>query len=486
MGMRYGMMEPIASDMDAAGYAAIEVIANTIIFKKIVRDLKEDPWQTLRMLSSKMPNTLKTGMGLVGFNAPIPPVVARLGMQMTADIVIPYRVQTVCNTADQLERLFPTYMPTMRDMGFQSNIGISYSISPRHTDELFAEKVRGAVAFKPDAIYLKDQGGLLTVDRIRTLVPIMLEAAGDIQVELHSHCTTGLAPSVYSEAMRLGIKVLHCGIPPASDGSAQPSVLDTARNARELGFTPLIDERLLESVSRRLRSVTIQEGLPLGEPMRYDEAQFAHQIPGGVISNLRFQLAAINMEHHLEEVKAESIRIRAELGYPAMITPYSQYVVTQASIHVLTGERYKVVTDELIRFAQGAGGVDSGYTWMDQDLKDRFLSLPRAKELADQAAEQAAFTWEEMTLHQAKERYGSIQMSDEELVLRAIMGGNAEVDAMRRAGPPRRYLTDETPLLSLISELDQHRRIRYVNIQRGGDSLHLENRTPVAGTAPAS
>ena len=129
MGMRYGMMEPIAADMDAAGYHAIEVIANTIIFKKIVRDLKEDPWQTLRMLSTKMPNTLKTGMGVVGFGAAIPPVVQRLAMQMTADIVVPYRVQTTVNTADQLERQLPTQMPILRDLGFQVAFAVSYSIS---------------------------------------------------------------------------------------------------------------------------------------------------------------------------------------------------------------------------------------------------------------------------------------------------------------------------------------------------------------------
>lgn len=484
MGMRYGMMEPLAADMDRAGFFAIEVIPNGIFFKKIVRDLKEDPWQTLRMLSERMPRTLKTCMGalnLVGLGTSAPKVVQDLALQMVADIVRPYRVQITCNTADQLTRTLPQEIPAMRGYGFQVALAMSYTISPRHTDELFAEQARAAAALAPDAIYLKDQGGLLTVDRIRDLAPILLEAAGDIPVELHSHCTTGLAPSVYSEAMRLGIRYLHTGVPPASDGSAQPSVLDVARNARALGFEPQVDEALLASVSRRLTSFARQEGLPLGEPVRYDEAQFAHQIPGGVIANLRYQLATIGMADRLEEVKQESIRIRAELGYPIMITPFSQHVVTQASINVATGERWKMVIDDLIRYAQGRFGAGSGYEWMDADLRDRILSLPRARELGQSGAGPAEE--EELSLREAKARYGDPDMSDEEVVLRALMAGSTEVEAMRQAGPPRRYLGSEVPLVTLLHELGSTRQVRFVHLERGGErllALRREATAPVA------
>jgi oxaloacetate decarboxylase alpha subunit len=402
-------------------------------------------------------------------------------MQMTADMLVPYRVQSTCNTGDQLVRFLPTSVPTWKELGFTVALAVSYSLSPRHTDELFAEKTRTAAALAPHSIYLKDQGGLLTVDRIRTLIPIMLEAAGDIPLELHSHCTTGLAPAVYAEAMRLGIRVLHTAIPPAADGSAQPSIFDTANNARRLGLNPVVNEDLLRPVSERLTSFAKQEGLPIGEPLRYDEFQYQHQIPGGVISNLRFQLGTIKMGDRLEEVKEECVRLRAELGYPAMITPYSQHMVTQATINVATGERFKVVIDELIRFAQGRFGEDSGYTWMDQDLKDRFLSLPRAKELDAMSPAPP----EELTLRQAKELYGDANMSDEEVILRSIMQGSADVDAMRKAGPPRRYHTGDTPLLALLNELDKHRTIRYMNVQRGGDVIRVENRNSTPDLQPA-
>ena len=486
MGMRYGMMEPLAADMDRAGFFAVEVIPNGIFFKKIVRDLKEDPWHTLRMLSERMPRTLKTCMGalnLVGLGTSAPRVVQELALQMVADIVQPYRVQVVCNTADQLTRTLPHEIPAMHGYGFQVALALSYTISPRHTDELFAEQARAAAALRPDALYLKDQGGLLTVDRIRDLAPILLSAAGDIPVELHSHCTTGLAPSVYSEAMKLGIRYLHTGVPPAADGSAQPSVLDVARNARALGFEPQVDEVLLASVSRRLTSFARQEGLPLGGPVRYDEAQFAHQIPGGVIANLRYQLGTIGMADRIEEVKQESIRIRAELGYPIMITPYSQHVVTQASINVATGERWKVVIDDLIRYAQGRFGAGSGFEWMDGDLRDRILSLPRARELEQLGGGPA--TDDQLTLREAKGRYGDADMSDEEVVLRALMAGSTEVEAMRRAGPPRRYLSADVPLVTLLGELGSERQVRFVHVERGGERLTAVRRADPAPSPAA-
>ena len=106
-------------------------------------------------------------------------------------------------TLGQLKGPFPWLIPMFRNLGLQISLAISYSISPRHTDEYYAQKTREVVAFKPDRIYLKDQGGLLTMDRIRTLFPRMVENANGVPVELHSHCTTGLAPLVYLEGLKL-------------------------------------------------------------------------------------------------------------------------------------------------------------------------------------------------------------------------------------------------------------------------------------------
>src|SRR4051812_14324610 len=485
MAIRHGMMEPAAADMDNVGFAVIEVPANAIHFKKYIRDLKENPFDLMRMLATRMPHTPKAAMGgglnLNLFGTPTPPALGRLFQKTLFDIGALNRIQTTCNTADQLTRQLPTLAPFLKGIGYQLALAISYSISPRHTDELYAQKTRGAAALKPDAIYLKDQGGLLTVDRLRTLMPIIMKEAAGIPVELHSHCTTGLAPLVYAEALKLGVKTLHCGIPPLADGPAQPSVLDMIRNARLMGYSIDLDEKLLQSISKRLHAIARQANMPVGEPLRYDYAQYIHQIPGGVISNLRFQLSEIGLSHRLEEVIQECIRIREDLGYPIMITPFSQFVGTQAAINVATGKRYEVVIDELIRFAQGVFGEDSGYTWMNQNLKDRWLGLPRAKDLSALGTRPI----EDVSLEECRQKFGSPGISDEELMMRAIMGGAEEIAAMVAAGPPKRYLTSDMPLTMLLNELKKHNSVRYIRVQWGANSISVQKRGADAPSNPA-
>jgi oxaloacetate decarboxylase alpha subunit len=482
MGMRSGMMEAVAEDLDKAGFNVIEVPGNSIHFKKLIRDLKENPWDLMRMLASKMPRTPKSCMGshfnLNPFGTPTPPELGKLFWTLQADIGAINRLQIVANTADQITRTLPTFMPFIRGLGIKCACALSYSISPRHTDESYIAKTKALVALKPDVIYLKDQGGLLTVDRIRTLIPAIVDNAGGIPIELHSHCTTGLAPSVYMEALKLGVTVLHTGVPPLADGSAQPSVLNVARNARLLGYAPQIDETLLESISGRLIAFAQQDGMPVGAPLPYDQAQYVHQIPGGVISNLKFQLGELRLQHRLREVIDECVIIHRELGYPIMITPYSQFVSTQAALNVATGERYKVVIDEIIRFAQGVYGEDSGYRWMEDNLKDRLVGCARAKELGEIDRRPP----DQRSLKELRAALGGPGVSDEELLMRTIMQGTHELDAMRAAGPPRRYFTSDMPIVSLLEQLNRQPSVRYIAIQRGNDSVVLQRRASAAPT----
>jgi oxaloacetate decarboxylase alpha subunit len=269
--------------------------------------------------------------------------------------------------------------------------------------------------------------------------------------------------------LAFGVPTLHTGIPPLAEGSAQPSVLSTARNARLMGHSHNLDEALLADIARRLTAIARADGMPIGAPMQYDQAQYIHQIPGGVISNLRFQLAGIGMDHRLDEVITESVAVRADLGFPMMITPHSQYMCTQAALNVATGERYKLVLDELIRFAQGVYGEDAGYLEMDPDLRDKLLANPRAKELAAMKTVAA----EEMSLRQARAKFGGAGVSDEDLLLRAIMQGDQEIEAMRGAGPARQYLGAGQPLARLMAALEKHKSVRYIHVSRGAGALTL-------------
>jgi oxaloacetate decarboxylase alpha subunit len=476
MNMRGGMMEAVAADLDRTGLDVIEIPGNSINFKKLIRDLKENPWDLMRRLAQKMPNTPKSCMG-GGFNlnplgTPTPPKLGKLFWTLQAEIGALNRIQLTSNTSDQIERMFPTILPFLQGIGMKVACALSFSISPRHTDEHYAQKTRALFPLKPDVIYLKDQGGLLTIDRLRTIIPVIQQNAGGIPLELHSHCTTGLAPSVYMEALKLGVMTLHTGVPPLADGSAQPSVLSTLKNARLLGYSSSLDDKLLTSIADRLRAFAIQDNMPIGQPLPFDCFQYVHQIPGGVISNLRFQLGELRLDHRLEEVINECVTIHRELGYPIMITPFSQYVATQAMMNVVTGERYKVVIDELIRLARGFYGEDSGFRSMDENLKDRLLNSSRAKQLAeiDVRAQQP------VSLKELRESLAGPGVSDEELLMRVIMQGTSEIDAMRASGAPRRY--DSTmPLVTLLEELTKHSGVRSVHIRRGRDSITLQNRS---------
>jgi len=472
-GMRAGMMEAVAEIMDEVGFAAIEAPINGIYLKKFVRDLKEDPWDMLRMLGRKLPKTVKSCMAggfILPFEPPPPREMIKLFYARVVATGAFNRAQLTSNTVDQIKRTFPWIIPIFRELGVQVVLALSYTISPRHTDDYYAQKTRELVAFKPDAIYVKDQSGLLTVDRVRTLLPAMIENAAGVPIELHSHCTTGLAPLVYLEALRLGVRTLHTAVPPLAQGSSQPSVLNVARNARMLGFSAQLNEGLIEQAAGRLTAIATQENLPIGAPLEYDSAQYIHQVPGGVISNLKHQLAEMRMQDRLDEVLEESVAVRNDLGYPIMITPLSQFVVTQAAINIATEERYKHVIDELILFAQGIYGEDSGYTVMDHNLKDRLLSTRRAVELASRQKPS-------VTLQDLRADLGGTAVSDEEFLLRYIMKGDREIQTMRAAGRPKQYLNSALPIMRLLEELQKHRGVRYVSLQRCGDSLVLENRS---------
>jgi oxaloacetate decarboxylase alpha subunit len=290
-------------------------------------------------------------------------------------------------------------------------------------------------------------------------------------VELHSHCTTGLAPLVYLEALKLGIGRLHTAVPPLANGPGQPSIFNVAGNARLMGYSPQVDLALLRPASEWLTAIARQENLPIGAPLEYDHGQYIHQVPGGVISNLLHQLKEMRIIGRLDEVLDESVRVRKDLGYPIMVTPHSQFVVTQAAINVVTGERYKHVIDEVILSALGAFGEDSGFAWMDQNLKDKLLGSPRAKELA--ARQQTR----DISLKEIREKLGGSGVSDEEFLMRYLMRGEEEIRAMRAAGPPKQYFNTSMPVLTLIQELGKHRHVRYVQVQRGSDSLVIQNQS---------
>jgi oxaloacetate decarboxylase alpha subunit len=467
LGMRTEAMLSIAEQMDRAGFESMEFFVS-IMIKKYVREHKENPWVWLREGTKRFRRTrlrLHGGMHGSGAFEKLPSAVMKLLIERAVSYGLTLTRTSTCWNDFQT---FKKELQDLREIGMETIMNLIYSVSPRHTDDYYAEKAREAAAIRPYRICFKDVGGLLTPERTRTLIPIILQNAGDVPVEFHAHCNNGLAPICCLEAVKLGIKTLHTAIPPLANGSSQPSILNVAKNLRALGYAPVINEEEVKPVEEHFTLVAKRDGLPVGKPLEYDHSQYLHQVPGGMISNLRHQLRLVGMEDKLEPTLEEAARVRAEFGYPIMVTPLSQFVASQAAINVIVGERYKEVTDQIIQYALGLWGKEAP-ALIDPDVKDRILGRRRAREWEG---------WEppDLSLKEVRSRFGGPSVSDEELLLRVYAGEEA-VKAMYAADSPREYLSAKHPLVRLIEELSKKKDCNQISIHKGGLSLTLGKRT---------
>ena len=460
--MTTGMMLPVAEAMDRAGFDAIELISSSHL-KKCVRELKEDPWARVKLMSQRITHTpLRLNAGRFSAFDLTPRSMYRLFMErMAANGIREARISEEWN---ELEG-WTWKTQVSRDVGINPVPNIIYSVSPKHTDEYFAQRTRDAASLKVNRLCLKDPGGLLTPDRVKTLVPIMFQNANGIEIELHTHCTTGLGPLCCLEAVKLGIKIVNTALPPLADGASNPSLFNVARNLRALGYKTLIDEELLKPVSDHFTIIAKREGFPIGAPVEYDYSQYQHQVPGGMISNLRHQLRKVGMEKKIDQALEETMQVRAELGYPIMVTPLSQFVGSQAAINVIVGERYKEVTDQIIQYALGYWGRE-GADLMEPTVKAKILDRPRAREWAQRPPP-------EPTVQELRKKMNAESVSDEEFLLRWNLNVD-EIETMRAAGPAKEYITARQPLVNLIDALSKRNDYRQIVIQKGATVISLQ------------
>jgi oxaloacetate decarboxylase alpha subunit len=312
-----------------------------------------------------------------------------------------------------------------------------------------------------DRLYLKDPGGLLTTDAVRDLAPPLLQTAGDRTLELHSHCTIGLAPQVYVEALKAGFQVLHTAVTPVASGTSNPACESTLRNIEAEGFSHRLDTEALASVSEHFRTLALEKGLPLGAPKEFDAVYYHHQLPGGMVTTTRRMLEELRRPELFDQTLEEIVRVRAEMGYPIVVTPVSQLMVQQAVMNVVDGERWRTVSDEILRYFHGHYAAAASPP--DPDITDLLLSRPRAKELEHV---------EPLSLDAARESFGA-RISDEELLLRATMPAQ-QVDAMLAAPPAGERPTSfarpgRSPVVQLLQEVSKRESIGYMRLEKGDD-----------------
>ena len=468
LGMKTGAMLAIAEQMDRCGFQSLEFFGFAG-FIKYVREHKENPFDWMRLGAKKFHRTrLRYHGGLASGFEKIPRSVRKLMIER----VVAHGI-TLTRSSDPWNDYEAAAIENrdLRALGMDVVINIIYSVSPRHSDEYYAQKAREAAAIHPYRICFKDVAGLLTPDRAQALIPLIQRNIGGIPLEFHAHCNNGLAPFNYLEAIKLGVKILHTAIPPLADGSSQPSIFNVAANGAALGYHLSVNLPAIRPVQEHFTFVAKQEGHPIGAPREYDHEQYLHQVPGGMISNLRHQLRSMGMEARLAQTLEEAGRVRAEFGYPIMVTPLAQFVGSQAAINVITGERYKEVTDQSIQYALGYWGKEAPLV-MDAEIRDKILDRPRAQEWR-------RWSPPDLTLEEVRRKFGASGVSDEELVLRVI-AGEAAVKAMLAAGAPREDLNARQPLVRLINAIAARRDCRGVYLRRKGLLLRMERR----GTGP--
>ncbi|WP_425050145.1 hypothetical protein [Psychromarinibacter sp. S121] len=465
-GLDTGMMLQIAPVMERIGFESIDFTTSTHM-AVAVRFKKEDPWERLRLMREATPDTplsfLTTGMRFISWEAASEELmefafrlVVNNGIRRFAVMDPMNNVPAMLNMADL----------TRRAGGEQIVAALTFTLSPLHDDAHFAQAAgKLAASGKFDKIYVKDPGGLITPERTRTLMPALKAVMGTVPLEFHSHCTIGLAPFSYLEAAETGVDCLHTCAAGAADGMAQPSMSQTIANLRDMGHTVDVNDEAVALFDTYMTALTASEGLPPGHPGQYDRAFFRHQLPGGVMGTMKRQLAETGRAHLLPQVLTEIERVRAELGYPIMVTPFSQIVSTQAMLNVTGKERYETVPDEVTRYVLGRFGKPA--MPMDREIEARIRDSKRARALEDEA--------QMASLDELRAKIGK-GCSDEEFLLRATMPED-QVDAMVAAGPARRgYDPKSKPVMDLLRELTARKGLGSVKIDKPGFKLELNGR----------
>jgi len=352
--MRTEDMLPIAEKLDQVGYWSVEMWGGAT-FDSCLRFLDEDPWERIRSLKRRMPHTpfqmLLRGQNIVGYHHYPDDIVERFIVKARENGIDVFRIFDALNDT----RNMAWAMQVARRVGAHVQASICYTISPVHDIPSYVKMARELEELGADSLCIKDMAGLIAPYVAYELVRRLKEAT-DLPIHLHSHSTSGMATAALIKAAEAGVDMVDTAISSLSELTSHPptesivsSLQDTPRD------TGLDLNRLAEIAAYfaevRKRYKTFESGL-LGVDVRV----LQYQIPGGMLSNLVSQLREQNAEDRYEDVLAEVPRVRAELGYPPLVTPSSQLVGTQATLNILLSERYKIIPHEVKDYIKGFYG----------------------------------------------------------------------------------------------------------------------------------
>ena len=354
----YDKFEPMLETIDKAGYYAAECWGGAT-FDVCLRYLHEDPWERLRKIRAKMPNT-KLQMLLRGQNV--------LGYSHYPDDFVKLFVTKAVENGMDVIRIFDALndvknmkvaMEATNKAGAIASGTISYTTSPVHTHKKYVEMVKELKEMGAKTICIKDMAGIMGPKEAYDLVSAIKDAV-DLPIDLHTHSTPGLAFMTYLKAVEAGVDIIDTAISPFSGGTSQPATETMAYALRQLGYEVDLDDTCTKKIAdyfKGVRDEYIKDGTLMPKSLTTDTQCLTYQVPGGMLSNLLSQLKQMNALDRFDEALLETPKVRADMGYPPLVTPTSQMVGVQAVRNVLDGERYKTVSKEIKAYCRGEYGT---------------------------------------------------------------------------------------------------------------------------------
>ena len=378
---------PMLETIDKAGYYAAECWGGAT-FDVCLRYLNEDPWERLRKIRAKMPNTklqmLLRGQNVLGYSHYPDDFVKLFVAKSVENGIDVIRVFDALNDVKNLK----VAMEATTKAGAIASGTISYTTSPVHTHAKYVEMVKELKEMGAATICIKDMAGIMGPQEAYDMVSAIKDAV-DMPIDLHTHSTTGLAFMTYLKAVEAGCDIIDTAISPFSGGTSQPATETLAYALRQLGYQVDLDDDCLTAMAdyfKTVRDEFVADGTLMPKAMATDTQCLTYQVPGGMLSNLMSQLKQMNALDRFEEALAETPRVRADMGYPPLVTPTSQMVGVQAVRNVLDGQRYKTVSKEIKAYCRGEYGTTPAP--IDADIQKQILGdeQPLSGRFADSLA----------------------------------------------------------------------------------------------------
>ena len=370
--MPFETFEPILSTMDKAGYYSLECWGGAT-FDSCLRYLNEDPWERLRKIRKACPNTklqmLLRGQNLLGYKHYPNDVVRKFVAKSVENGIDIIRIFDALNDVRNLEVAVDQAIKS----GAHASGTICYTLSPVHNTEAYIKLAKDMENMGVQSICIKDMAGIISPKEAFELVKALKENV-KLPIVLHTHCTTGLGPMTLQKAAEAGVDVIDTASSCFSGGTSQPATETMNYILTQEGFDTGLDTNVLKQINdffKPVKADALKSGLLNPVVLSTDTDALTYQVPGGMLSNLVAQLTAQKKMDKFEEVLAETPRVRADLGYPPLVTPMSQMVGVQATSNVLAGERYKNVSKEIRAYVKGEYGKAPGE--MDPELIKKVL-----------------------------------------------------------------------------------------------------------------